>query len=401
MSQIVVVGGGFAGLWSSLAAVRELELAGGTAQVDLVSADPFLVLRPRLYEADPAQMRIDLRPTLDAAGVRLIFGVATGIDSVRRQLLLTDGAVPFDRLVLSTGSVLERPAIEGAEHLFDIDSYAGAVRLERHLRDLGSARRGADRTILIIGGGFTGIELATELRSRLAGLWGDAEASAVRLLLVEAADAIGPSLGAGPRAAILAALTAAGVEVRLNTRLESLTSDSASLSDGERLPTATVVLTTGMRASPLAATLAGAARDVLGRLKVDRMLRVEGVGNVFAAGDSAQAFVDETHLALMSCQHALSMGRAAGRNVARDLLGLALEPYAAPDYVTCLDLGAWGAVFTRGWDRTVHMAGTEAKELKRQINTVRIYPPRGERAEILAAVVPPPRPGQGSIVSRS
>jgi NADH:quinone reductase (non-electrogenic) len=97
MSQIVVVGGGFAGQWTSLAAVRELELAGGTGQVDLVSADPFLVLRPRLYEADPAQMRIDLRPILDTAGVRLITEVATGIDNVRRRLLLADGAVPFDR----------------------------------------------------------------------------------------------------------------------------------------------------------------------------------------------------------------------------------------------------------------------------------------------------------------
>jgi NADH dehydrogenase len=115
---------------------------------------------------------------------------------------------------------------------------------------------------------------------------------------------------------------------------------------------------------------------------------------MFAAGDVARAFVDDTHLALMSCQHALSMGRAAGRNVARDLLGLALEPYAPPDYVTCLDLGEWGAVFTRGWDRAVQMTGVEAKALKRQINTARIYPPRGERNEILAAVVPPPRPGQ-------
>jgi NADH:ubiquinone reductase (H+-translocating) len=155
-----------------------------------------------------------------------------------------------------------------------------------------------------------------------------------------------------------------------------------------------VVVTTGMRASPLAETVNGAERDGLGRLVVDRMLRVQGVPNVFAAGDVARAFVDESHLALMSCQHALSMGRAAGRNVARDVLGLELEPYSAPSYVTCLDLGAWGAVFTRGWDRDVQMTGSEAKALKRQINTVRIYPPRGTREEILAAVVPPPRPGQ-------
>lgn len=394
MREIVIVGGGFAGLWASLAAVRELELAGAAARVSLVSTDPFLVLRPRLYEADPAQMRVDLRPTLEPAGVRLITGFATGIDSVGRRLLLADGSVPFDRLVLATGSTLGRPEIEGAGHMFDIDSYTGAIRLEQHLRNLRPVRDAAARTVLILGGGFTGIELATELRPRLSGLWGEAEASAARLILVEAAGAIGPALGEGPRAAILAALAESGVEVRLNTRLRSVTPDSAVLLDGERIPTATVVLTTGMRASPLTAALAGAGRDALGRLDVDRMLRVEGVVNVFAAGDAARALVDETHLALMSCQHALSMGRAAGRNAARDLMGLALEPYTAPDYVTCLDLGAWGAVFTRGWDRTVQMTGAEAKSLKRQINTARIYPPRGERDEILAAVVPPPRPGQ-------
>jgi NADH dehydrogenase len=394
MKEIVVAGGGFAGLWASLAAVRELELAGATARVSLVSVDPFLVLRPRLYEADPARMRVDLRPTLEPAGVRMLTGVVTGLDSPRRRLLLAEDFVPFDRLVLATGSTLARPAIDDAKHMFDIDSYRGAISLEQHLRDLSPVRGDAARTVLILGGGFTGIELATELRSRLSGLWGEAEAFKARLLLVEAADAVGPSLGVGPRAAILAALAAAGVEVRLNTRLRNLTPDSAFLSDGERIPTATVVLTTGMRASPLTTALAGAKHDALGRLKVDRMLRVEGVANVFAAGDMARALVDETHLALMSCQHALSMGRAAGRNVARDLLGLALEPYAPPDYVTCLDLGEWGAVFTRGWDRTVQMTGEEAKALKRQINTARIYPPRGERHEILASVVPPPRPGQ-------
>ena len=173
MQEIVVAGGGFAGLWASLAAVRELECAGATARVSLVSADPFLVIRPRLYEPDPEQMRVDLRPTLEPVGVRLITAVVTGVDSVERRLLLADGSLPFDRLVLATGSTLARPAIDGAEHMFDIDSYAGAIRLEQHLRNLGSARGAAARTVVILGGGFTGIELATELRSRLSSLWGE------------------------------------------------------------------------------------------------------------------------------------------------------------------------------------------------------------------------------------
>src|SRR5215213_5934489 len=79
-------------------------------------------------------MRVDLRPTLEPVGVRLITGIATGVDVGGRQLLLMEGAVPFDRLVLATGSTLARPPIQGAEHMFDVDSYAGAIRLEEHLR---------------------------------------------------------------------------------------------------------------------------------------------------------------------------------------------------------------------------------------------------------------------------
>ncbi len=87
----------------------------------------------------------------------------------------------------------------------------------------------------------------------------------------------------------------------------------------------------------------------------------------------------------MSCQHALTMGRFAGYNTARDLLGLPLRAYRQPRYVTCLDLGSWGAVFTTGWDRQVEMTRGEAKRLKIKINTQRIYPPTGDRAAILAA----------------
>ena len=110
--------------------------------------------------------------------------------------------------------------------------------------------------------------------------------------LVEAAETIGlGALGTGPRPAILAALAADRIEVHLNTRLKGLTPESALLPNGELIPTATVVLTTGMRASPLAATLAGAEHDALGRLKVDRMLRVEGATNVFAAGISRRSWL--------------------------------------------------------------------------------------------------------------
>ena len=83
------------------------------------------------------------------------------------------------------------------------------------------------------------------------------------------------------------------------------------------------------------------------------------------------------------------MGRYAGHNVVCDLLGLEPLPLHIEYYVTVLDLGPWGAVYTRGWDRVVVAHGTAAKQTKEQINRRRIYPPQnGDRAAILAAAAP-------------
>jgi NADH dehydrogenase len=90
----------------------------------------------------------------------------------------------------------------------------------------------------------------------------------------------------------------------------------------------------------------------------------------------------------MSCQHATRMGAFAGNNAAAELLGVPTRPYHQEGYVTCLDLGEAGALFTRGWDRKVEMVGAKAKKTKREINTTWIYPPKAERAAALASADP-------------
>lgn len=97
---------------------------------------------------------------------------------------------------------------------------------------------------------------------------------------------------------------------------------------------------------------------------------------------------EEGNHTLMSCQHAMNLGRSAGHNAVADLLGLAQIPYSQPKYVTCLDLGPWGAVYTEGWNREVKMQGKDAKQLKHQINSEWIYPPQADRAQALAAADP-------------
>jgi len=91
---------------------------------------------------------------------------------------------------------------------------------------------------------------------------------------------------------------------------------------------------------------------------------------------------------MMSCQHAMNLGRSAGHNVAADLLGIEPIPYSQPKYVTCLDLGPWGAVYTEGWEREVKLKGADAKKLKHQINSEWIYPPRADREAAFAAADP-------------
>jgi NADH dehydrogenase len=208
------------------------------------------------------------------------------------------------------------------------------------------------------------------------------------VVVVEQSAQIGPELGAGPRPVIEEALAELGVELHLGDGVALIDAEGIVTQAGTRIPAQTVVWTAGARANPLTRQIAG-QRDAFGRLHVDRSLKVIGQTHIYATGDVARAETDdEGNLAAMACQHAMNLGRSAGHNAAADLLGLDPIPYEQPFYVTCLDLGPWGAVYTEGWDRQVKMRGEDAKALKRKINTEWIYPPRADRAEVLEAADP-------------
>ena len=290
--------------------------------------------------------------------------------------------------MLATGSRVFRPDIPGLrEHALSVDRLDEAIEVAAHLRGLAERPDSPARnTVVVVGAGFTGIETAAEMPARLRAILGDS--AAINVILVERADAIGPDLGSGPRPVITQALDSLGVAWRLDAAVTAIDADAVRTSTGERIPTHTVIWTGGLHANELTQQIP-APRDRLGRLHVGDDLRVAGVPNVFATGDVALAVTDtEGHHALMSCQHALSLGKYAGHNVAADLLGLPTLPYRQSRYVTCLDLGAWGAVYTEGWDRDVRFTGERAKTLKQTINTKWIYPPPADRTEALAAAAP-------------
>jgi len=329
-------------------------------------------------------VRVPLDQLLDSIDVELVVGDATRVDTAARTVAVdstvTGATLEYDRLIVAAGSRLRRPDIAGAnEHAFSVDTYHEAMALDGHLatlsaRDAGDA--GAGRfTAVIVGAGFTGLEVGTTMLSRLrsiAALAGAGEQPAV--VLVERAEMVAPDLGSNPRPVVETALRELGVTVRLGASVAEVGRGHVVLTSGERIAAATTVWTAGLCASDLTAQFP-AERDGLGRISVDEYLRVRGVDGVLAAGDAARAMADTEHVAPMSCQFAMPMGDRAGRNAVAELTGREPGRFEPPPYVTCLDLGEWGGLFTQGWDRQVYLAGFWGRKMKETINTRMIYPP--------------------------
>jgi NADH:ubiquinone reductase (H+-translocating) len=394
--RLVIIGSGFAGMYAALSAARLRDIRGVSPEeleIALVAPEPTLVVRPRLYEPKPETLTAPLLDVLKAIDVVYVQASAETIDTKARTVGIVAAkgkkkSLSYDRLVVATGSRLFRPDIPGlAEHGFSVDQLDDAIALDRHLHSLAErpAKNGRD-TVVVAGGGFTGIEAAAEMPTRLRAILG--QDTKPRVIIVERNGAIAPDMGAGPRPFIEEALRKVGVETRLGACVAALDKSGITLSDGERIEAETVIWAAGIRAAPLTQQIP-AERDNFGRLLVDRDLRVPSVAGVFATGDAARAASDDVgNYTLMSCQHATRMGAFAGNNAAAELLGVPTKPYHQKAYVTCLDLGEAGALFTRGWDRKVETVGAVAKKTKQEINTVWIYPPKAERAAALASADP-------------
>lgn len=383
--RILVLGGGFAGLWSALAAARAREALGADLEIVLLSDTEWHSIRVRNYEADLSDTRVALDSVLGPVGVRRLQGTVEGIDIATRTVTYGSGGatqqIGYDRLVFALGSKLARPPVPGlAEHSFDVDTYAAAMVLNEHIAGL---PKGAS-TVLVVGGGLTGIEAAAEMPGKLRA----AGIAAPRVILADHAPRIGSDMGAEAVPVIEEALQALGVEQRGGVSVAAIDATGATLQDGERIEAATVVWCAGMRAHPLTAAFP-VERDRLGRLPVDPTLKINGLAAEFAAGDVASFLIDSAHGCVMSCQHGRPMGRFAGHNAVCDLLGQPMLPLSIAWYTTILDLGPWGALYTEGWERKLVSQGATAKRTKELINRERIYPPRsGDRQAILDAAAP-------------
>src|SRR5438552_954618 len=306
--RLVIIGAGFAGMYAALSAARLRDIQGVSPEqleIALAAPEPTLVVRPRLYEPKPETLTAPLLDVLEAIDVVYVQGRAETVDTKARMVQVatakgTRKTLSYDRLVVATGSRLFRPNIPGlAEHGFSVDSLDDAIALDKHLHGLAErpAVNGRD-TVVVAGGGFTGIEAATEIPARLREILGPN--ARTRVVIVDRNTAIAPDMGASARPVIEEALRKIGVETRLGAGVAALDETGVTLSSGEHIETETVIWAAGMRAAPLTGQIP-AERDNFGRLLVDRDLRVLSVPGVFATGDAARAACDDVgNYALMS-----------------------------------------------------------------------------------------------------
>jgi NADH dehydrogenase len=304
VKRILLIGGGYVGLYAALRLEREL----GSEEAELTLVDPenFMVYRPLLAEVtsgtlEPRHALVPLRAALSRT--RLIAGSLTEVDTDARTATVEvyDGErqrLPYDHLVVGVGATARLLPVPGlAEHGIGFNSVAEAMYLRDHvLRQLELASAATDPavraralTFVFVGGGYTGVEALAEAQdmatSVLRGYPG-VRPEQTRWVLVEAMDRI---LGTVPPSLSTHAqheLEHRGINVRLKTRVDAIEDGVAKLSDGTEIPTDTLVWVTGTRANPVVAD-AGLPTDEKGRLTVDNRLRVTDVEYVWSAGDCA------------------------------------------------------------------------------------------------------------------
>ena len=355
--KVVVVGGGFGGL--GVLRYLEARLPAGSAELELISPVDHLLytsLLPQVAAGDvePRHLAVSVRRTLSCSVLRL--GHAVDVDPAGRTVCVVgrDGsrfAVGWDRLVLAPGSLTRIFDIPGlAEHALGLKNLAEAVYLRDHvLRQLeyadacpSPAGRRARCTIVIVGAGYTGTELAAQLRQFTLRAIDDFPRLApadLRMVLLDLAPRVLPELGPALSREAMRVLRARGVEIRPETTVCRAAADSVTLTDGDVIPAHTLVWCAGVTPNPVVQTLG--TETVRGRLVVDEYLRVPGLDGVFALGDAA-AVPDVTRggaPAGQTAQHAVRQGAAAGRNVAASLGYGTARPYRHRDLGFVVDLG--------------------------------------------------------------
>jgi NADH dehydrogenase len=346
--RIVIVGGGYVGMYTALRLQKKLRR--GEASITVVDPLPTMTYQPFLAEAaggsiEPRHVVVPLRKVLRRC--RVVTGTVTTVDGQRRVATVRSAEgdrveLRYDVLVLAAGSLSRTLPVPGlAEHAVGFNTVAEATHLRNHVLsrlDLASSiedpeRRRAALTFVAVGAGYSGVEVLAELEdlARYALRFHPALSPAdLRWVLVEASDRILPEVSLSLAEYTTERLRRRGIDVRLGTRLESVVDGRVVLSDGDAFDAETVLWTTGVRANPLAARL-GLPVDARGRVITTAQLQVYGVPGMWAAGDAAAVpdlSVDDPDATCgPSAQHAVRQAKRLADNLVASLRGRGLRPY--------------------------------------------------------------------------
>lgn len=359
----MIAGGGFAGAM----AARELEriMPRQSARLVLVNDVNFLLYTPFLPEAaagtlEPRHVVTPLRDVLRRTYLRL--GAITAHDPAARTVELRTHAHTFeelryDQLLIALGSVSRLLPVPGLDqHAIGFKSLADAIWLRNHvietLEDANATedatRRDELLTYVFVGGGYAGLEALAELQDLAVDAierYPRARLHGMRWILVEATGRVLPEIDSRLADYALRELRGRGIDVRLGTRLEGVSSDAAQLSTGETLPTRTVVWTTGVAPHPSLESLS-LPLDGGGKVRADEYLRAEGMDSVWAAGDCAAVPnpAKAGGLCPPSAQHAVRQGPTAARNIAAALGVGTPRPFSYKSKAAFVNLGRYKAV---------------------------------------------------------
>lgn len=354
-THVVVIGGGFAGLWCTRA------LASAPVQITLVDRANHHLFQPLLYQVamaglSPADIAAPIRSLLaDFPHVRVLMATVQSLDVARRVVYADCGELPFDYLILACGAT---------HSYFGREEWAGLAPGLKTLEDATEIRRrvltafeAAERTqdvaarrrlltFVIVGGGPTGVELAGAIgemsRFTLARDFRVIDARAARVILLEAGPRILPTFDGQQAARAVRDLEHLGVQVWTSSRVTAV--DPLGVQVGaERIEAATVLWAAGVTASPLGRQV-GFDVDPQGRVIVDPDLSVKGHQNVFVAGDQAHFTHQTGHPLPGTAPVALQQGRYLGRTILRDMQGLAREPFRFVDKGQMATIGRGRAI---------------------------------------------------------
>jgi NADH dehydrogenase len=366
-TRILVIGGGYVGMYAAFRLQKKLRST--EAQITVVDPQPHMTYKPFLPEAaagyiEPRHVVVPLRRVLRQCKV-----VTARVDrvnhAVRRAWLTTsDGhtsTIDYDILVMSPGSIARTLPVPGlAEQGISFQTVGEAIYLRNHVLsrlDTASTTEDAELrkrllTFMVVGGGYAGIEVLAELEdmARYALRYHpELEPAEMRWVLVEATARVMPEVSHKLGVYTVEQLTERGIQVFLETRVETMTDGKVRLSDGTEFETGTIVWTAGVKANPMLAKT-DLPLDARGRVRCTTALQVAGLACAYSAGDCAgvpdlsKLEEDPNATCSPSAQHAVRQAKVLADNVVAGIRGKQVTQYEHKYVGSVASLGLYKGV---------------------------------------------------------